>query len=185
MRGLGTALGAGDGVVLARQPNAAACRRPHLAHDRDRLFQRGDALAGGQARAGVGRDGFQEATGAKAELHPAAGDQVQRGDAAGEDDGMTQREVGDVGGDLHALGLRGDDGQQSPGVHQARLVRVVLETDEVEADLLGQLCQRDHAGGVVDRGGQERAEDQLVAVVHGSPSPVGGSLASKTTSLNK
>jgi len=46
-------------------------------------------------------------------------------------------------------------------------VRVVLHADEVEADPVADLGQREDLGDPVGRGSDERAEEQLVAVIHG------------------
>ena len=62
--------------------------------------------------------------------------------------GLAQRQVGDVRRDRTVGGLRGDDGQQRPRVEERRLVRVVLEGDEVEPGELGELRERDDGLGI-------------------------------------
>ena len=54
----------------------------------------------------------------------------------------------DVRSDPDVRRLRRDDGEQRPGVEERRLVGVVLEADEVEADEVGQLRELDDAVGV-------------------------------------
>ena len=66
---------------------------------------------------------------------------------------------------MQALRPRGDVREQRPGVEERRLVRVVLEGDEVKTHVLAQLCERDDVLRALVLGGDERAERQLVAVV--------------------
>ena len=79
----------------------------------------------------------------------------------------------------HPLGSGGDEGQQRPRVQEPRLVRVVLEGDQVEARPVGELRQGDDAVGVAGGRGDEHAEAQWVpAIAHGPHSSA--SLASST-----
>ena len=53
-----------------------------------------------------------------------------------------QRDVEHVGGDADALGPRRDEGHERPRVQERRLVRVVLEGDQVESGGLGRLTEQ-------------------------------------------
>ena len=90
----------------------------------------------------------QNAPGAEPELDPAAAEDVEAGGAAGEHDRRAQRQVGDVGRDADVGGRRRDDRQQRPGVEEARLVRVVLEADEVQPGDVGEPRELDHGVGL-------------------------------------
>ena len=110
--------------------------------------------------------GSQNPSRAQAEIHAAAGDEIQRRDALGQHDGWAQRQVGDVERDAQAGAPRSDDREQGPGVGMAGLVGVVLDADEVQAADLGDLGQQEHlveVGGVRRR---EQPESQLLPVIH-------------------
>ena len=136
VRGGGPALRAADVVVLAvdLEPCALALV-PDPADDVDRLRERVDGLAGREAAAAHGVDRIPEAAGAESELEATAAEQVEAGGGPREDRGRTQRQVGDVGREVDALGARRDPRQQRRRVVESRLVRVVLERDEVVAEM--------------------------------------------------
>ena len=147
VRRLRPALGPRDRVVLARKADPAT-----LGVQTSRMIAIAssnalDALPRRQLRPSVGCDRLQEPARPQAELNPPTGDQVERRHAASQYDRMTHRQVRHVGGDLHGLRVRGDDRQQRPRVEQPRLVRMVLQGDQVEPDLFGQLRQRDTRSG--------------------------------------
>ena len=172
VRGGGAALRAADVVVLAvdLEPGSLALV-PDPADDIDRLRERVDGLAGREAAAAHGVDGVPEAAGAEPELEATAAEQVEAGGGAREDGGRAQRQVGDVGREVDALGAGRDPREQRRRVVEARLVGVVLERDEVVAGCLGQFGEAHGRLRRVVRRGDEGAELQLVAVVH--PAPIG------------
>ena len=156
-----------DVVVLAVDADRGAACPPDTADDLDALPERVDALRRGEPGAAGRHDRVPEPSGAQAEVHPPAGDEVQGRDALGEDDGRAQRQVGDVERDPERGAARRDDREQGPGVGVAGLVRMVLDADEVETTDLGHLGEQQHPVevGRVRRG--EQPEPQLLPVVHG------------------
>jgi len=90
--------------------------------------------------------------------------------------GGTQRHVQHVGGDPDAVGPRRDEGHERPGVQERRLVRVVLEGDEVQARRLGHLREQNRRLGVRRGRGDEGAELEPMSVIHvrDDPSPERG-----------
>jgi hypothetical protein len=160
------ALGPGDLVVRAVEPDAAASAGvPDLADDLDRLAQRVDRLAGAEPASAHGLDRVPEPARADAELHPAAAEQVQAGHAAGQHGRLTQRQVQHVTRQGDALGPGRHVGHQRPGVEKRRLVRMILERDQVQPGRLGQLGELHHALGLLVARGEKDAERELMAVV--------------------
>ena len=124
--------------MLALDADAAArVGIPERADDVDRLLERLDRLAGRAARTAHRCDRVPESAAPEAQLQPPAGQKVQARRGAREHRGLAQRKVDDVAGQVHALGLGGDIGEQRPRVQERRLVGVVLEGDEIEPGLLG------------------------------------------------
>src|SRR5258707_252371 len=74
-------------------------------------------------------------------------------------------QVAVVGGHSDALGQSGHPAQQSPGIEKARLVGMVLEGDEVEAEPLTELRQLDRTAGRGVGGTDECCETQGMTVV--------------------
>ena len=103
---------------------------------------------GVRRRAAHRGDRVPERAGAQPELGPPAGEDVERRHRPRQHGGRAQRQVEDVGGERDPLGPRRDERQQRPGVQEPRLVRVVLEGDQVEAGPLGEHREGDDAAGV-------------------------------------
>src|SRR5690606_35934161 len=112
-----------------------------------------------------GRDPVPEGTGPDAELEATAAEDVERGRGPGEDGGRPQRQAEDVPAKPYPLGASSHIGQQRPGVQERRLVRVVLERDQVEPCPVGGDRQVEHVLWTAGTGGDERAEHQIVTVV--------------------
>jgi hypothetical protein len=160
------ALGAVHAVESPLDPERPPLARvPHAADDLDRLAQRRDPLAGRELRAAHALDRVPEAAGPQAQREAAARQQVQRGGGARQDGGLSQWQVQDVARDRDAGCGRRDPAEQRPRVVESRLVGVVLERDEVEPRLLGQLGEPHGLLGVAVGRSDERAEAQLLAVV--------------------
>ena len=178
------ALGADHPVELALDADAAACVGvPQLPDDVDRLLERAHALPRAQPASAHRLDGVPERAGAEAELDPPAAEQVEAGDAAGQDGGRAKRQVRHVRRQVHGAGAGRDVAEQRPGVEEARLVRVVLEGHQVEAHLLRQHGEPHGPLRVGVAGRRERPEGQVVAVVgHRRPSSPGSVLIAGTPS---
>ena len=148
-----------------------AARRPQRADHADRLAQRRHGLAGRTPRPAHGLDRVPERAGAQAELSPAAAEQVQAGHRPGQHGRRAQRQVGHVGREPDPAGAGGDVAEQRPGVQERRLVGVVLEGHQVQPGLLGEHGEPDGPLRVGRDRGDERPEQQRVAVVsHDRPS---------------
>jgi hypothetical protein len=161
-----------DPVVLALDQELAVAACPDCPDHVDRLVERVDALPRTQLRPAESGDGIPEGAGAEPELHPPTAQDVERRHAARQHDRRPQRQVRDVRRHTHAGRLRRDHGEKRPGVQEARLVRVVLEGDEVEPDDVGDPGELDHSACLRGDGGDERSEVQLATVVrHGSARP--------------
>ena len=156
---------AGDVVVLAVVADRAAPYRPGGADDVDGLRQRVDALTGRQLLAAVGRDRVPERARAKAELDPAAAEDVQRRHAPGQHDWRAQRQVGHVRRHPDVGRLGSDDRKQRPRVQELGLVRVVLEGDEVQPDDVGEASQLKHRRRLVGGRRDEDSELEVVSIV--------------------
>src|SRR5579863_8802074 len=71
------------------------------------------------------------------------------------------------GEQAHAPGPGGDVRQKCPGVEESRLVAVVLEADEVEAEPVGEFGHRQDLLVLAGVRRQGRTEDQLMpAIAH-------------------
>src|SRR5207253_5271754 len=125
---------AGELVELALETDAVLAT-PQEAYDLDRFLQRGHGFAGRAQRSVVGLDPIPETARAKAELEPAAAQDVERGGGFGEHGRWAQRDVGHVGEDGDPLSAHGNRCEQSPRVVEAALVGVILDPDQVEAEL--------------------------------------------------
>ena len=110
-------------------------------------------------------DRVPEAARPEAEGDATAREQVEARGGSREDGGLTQREVEHVSGDVHAFGARRHPGDEGPRVEEGRLVRVILKSDEVEAELLGELREGDRLLGRRRHGGDEGSELEGVSVV--------------------
>ena len=128
-------------------------------------LERLDRLARRAPRAAHRLDRVPEPAGAEAELEPAAGEQVEARRGARQHGRRPQREVEHVAGQPDALGLRGDPGQQRPGVEERRLVRVVLERDQVEPACSVSCASATTSLRTLVLRRDERAELELVSVV--------------------
>src|SRR5690606_40031488 len=124
-----------------------------------RLAQGVDTLPGGQAASTHGLDRIPECAGPNAQLEAAAAEDVERGGGTCEDGGWAQRQAGDVRGQVHVLRARGREGEQCRGVEERRLVRMVLERDEVQPAAVGRLDELEHTRGVL-RGRRDEGSEE-------------------------
>src|SRR5690606_3747711 len=95
-----------------------------------------------------------------------AAEQVEARRRPRDDGRRTHRHVEDAGGEPDAVGAAGDPAEQRPRLVEPRLVGVVLDRDEGEAELLRPDREVDGAVGRVVARGDEDAELERVAVVH-------------------
>ena len=161
-----TALGPDDPVVLTVDPHpAAGVGVPDRPDDLDRLRGRLDRLTRGPPLAAHRHDRVPERARSEPELEPAAAEQVEARRRPGQDRRRAEREIRHVRGDRDLHGLRGDVRHQRPGVEERRLVRMVLEGDQIQPELLAQLGELDHPTRVGVGRGDERAEGRFAAVV--------------------
>jgi hypothetical protein len=114
----------------------AAC--PNRPDHVDRLIERVDALSPAEPRSAQSCDRVPERAGAEAELDPPAAQDVETGDAPRQHHRGSQRQIRDVRRHPDVGRLRRDHRQQRPRVEEARLVRVILEGDQVEPDRIGE-----------------------------------------------
>ncbi len=169
--GTRAAPGARDVMVLATGPqDGAVVGVPDAADDVDGLLERVDTLARGQPGPSHRGDAVPECARAQAELGAAVRQEVEARCGAREHGRRPEREVGDVGRQVHALGARRDERQERPRVEEARVVGVVLEGHEVEPGLLAEDGEAHDVVGRARLRGEEGPEDEVVAVVaHGAP----------------
>jgi hypothetical protein len=114
---------------------------PHQTDHVDGLLGRFHRLAGGPPRTAHGHNGVPERSGSQAQLHPAAGEDVEGGGGLGQDGRRPKREAGHVGEEPDPGRPAGQVGDERPGVEESPLVGVVLDPDEVEAGLVRHLGQ--------------------------------------------
>ena len=170
-------LGAHHPVVLPGDPDpTTGLGVPQGPDDLDGLPHRLDRLPRRQTLPAHRLDRVPERSCPERELEAPAAEQVQARRRAGQHGRRPQREVDHVGGQVDSLGAGRGIRHQRPRVEERRLVGVVLERGEVEPGLLAELRQEDGLLRLLGRRGDERAEQQVVAVVaHRSPLPHGPS----------
>ena len=162
----GAASGAAEAVAGAVEARLAALLDvPQRPDHVDRLGQRVYALAGGEKAAAHGRDPLPERARAEPELGAAAAQAVERRDRPCDDGRVAERQVQHVRRDPYAGRTRGDERQERPRVEEPRLVRVILERDEVESRVVGERRERDDVAGVRRGRRHEHAELERVTVV--------------------
>src|SRR5208283_3218673 len=98
---------------------------PAGADDVDGLAERAAGLPGAAAGAAHSGDPVGERSRAEAELEAAAAEHVDGGGLLGEHDRRAQRQVGDVGEQVHVPGPGGQPGDQGEGVGEVVVVGMV------------------------------------------------------------
>ena len=164
VRRLGAEPRAIEPVVAAVEAQRAGVA-PARTQDRDRLLERLEALPGGQLRGAHRARGVEEAAAAEAGLEAPAAEQVERRRRLREHRRRAQRQVSDVLEDADPLGLAEDHAEQRQRVEVRRLVGVVLDAEQVVAELVGQARRLEHPVGVARVRDQEVAELYVVAVI--------------------
>src|SRR4051794_25968480 len=97
-------------------------------------------------------------------------EQIQRGRRLREHCGRAQRQVADVLEDADLLGLAENHTEQRERIEVRRLVRAVLDREQVIAEPVGKPRRLEHPAGVPRVRDQEVPELDLMAVVgHGGP----------------
>src|SRR5579864_7121914 len=163
-------MGRGRSRVRALEPvelsgeTEAMPAAPEQADDLDRLLEGADRLARSPNRSAIRLDPFPEPSGTHPELEPATAQHVERRGGLGQHGGRPKRKVGDVRKDRDAFGPHRDRYQKRPRVEEAALIGMVLDSDDVEAELVGehggfQRLRRRHRG-------DEHTEAHRLAVVH-------------------
>src|SRR5438093_8118438 len=160
---LGTRMRAGKPIELALEADTVL-PAPQKADHLDRLLDRRHGLSRRPHRPVVGLDPLPEASRAQAQLQAPVAQDVERRGGLGEHGRRAQRHVRDVGKETDARGPHRDRGQERPGVEEAALIRVVLDADDVEPELV----RRDRLSHrVLGRyGGDEYSEPDRLPVVH-------------------
>jgi hypothetical protein len=139
---------------------------PQGPDDGDRLLERLDRLTRVAPRPAHCPDRIPQGAGAQAELEAAAADDVQGSRCLRQHRRVAQRQVRDVGEDPHPRGLGSQGRHEHPGIEVPSLVGVILDADEVEAELVAEPDLVDDLGVVVRVGDWEEAELHRPAVVH-------------------
>jgi hypothetical protein len=124
-------------VVLAFEADRSLAA-PHEADYLDRLLERVHRFAARQHRAADRFDGVEASARAEPELDTPTRDEVERRRGLAENRGRAEREVGNVRKDVNLFGAHGHRREQRPRVDEPALVRVVLNTDQLETQLIGQ-----------------------------------------------
>jgi hypothetical protein len=114
---------------------------PKGADDLDPLLQCLERLTTGPQGTAHRPDRLPERTRTQPELEAAAREQVERGRLLAEQGGTAQREIGDVREDADAFRPRQLVSDQRERVQVAPLVRVILDPDQIEAELVGAPSQ--------------------------------------------
>ena len=162
------ALGSVHGVISAAVQRRAVTGIPDAADQVDRLGQCVDGLARAQAPTAHGLDGIPECTGAQPQIEASVAQQVERRRGAGDHRRRPQRQIEHVRRELDLRRHRGHVREQRPRVVESGLIRMVLEGDQVVAELLAQQGEGDRSVRLGVRRSDERAEPQWMPVIHSS-----------------
>jgi hypothetical protein len=166
MRRHGPPLRAPHGVELAAVQRLALFGVPDPVDDVDGLGHRIHRFARGESTPAHRLDGVPESAGAEAEAEAAAGEKIEGCGGPRQHRRLAQREVGDVRCELDRRCRRGDVRQQRPCVVEPRLIRVILEGDQVVAEALAVPRELDRSLRRRVPRRDERAELEVVTVVH-------------------
>ena len=134
--GCGAGMDAGELVAVAVEADPAALAVPERPNHRDRLLQRLQTLSRRQGRRSHCVCGLEEAARADAELESAVTQQVECRRRFGEHRRWPERQVGDGVEDAHRSRLGEDRGSQRHRVEVARLVGMVLDAEQVVAEVV-------------------------------------------------
>jgi hypothetical protein len=138
---------------------------PAGTQDRDGLLERLETLPGGEGRGPHRPCGVKEAAAAEAGLEAPAAELVERRRRLREHRWRAQRQVADVLEDADPLGLGENHAEQRERVEMRRLIRVVLDGEQVVAEPVGETRRLEHSVGIAGVRVQEVPELQWMAVV--------------------
>ena len=130
-----------------------------------------DRLARRAHRAAHRPDRIPERAGAETELEPTAAELIERGGLLGQHRRWPQGQVGDIGKDADLFGLAEDDRAQGQCVEVPAVVGVILDSDQVEPEIVENPRDLEGAVRIADRGIEEEAELNIVAVIRHVDSP--------------
>lgn len=134
----------------------------HSADHVDGLLEGVDRLARRAPWTADRPDRVPEATRTEAELNPSARQQIGGSGLLGDDRRAAQRQVGHIGKEPDPLGSCGQPRDQRERVEEAPLVRMVLDADQVETELIREPHRRQKLVDGVRVGTRENAELQSV-----------------------
>lgn len=152
-----------DGVMLPFERDRALAA-PVRADDLDRLLQRFERLTRCSRRAAERADRLPEAARAETEIEPTAGQHVEGRSLLRDHRRPAQRQVRDVGKEAHAFRPREQVADQRPRLEVPPLVRVVLDPDQIDAELVGAVRERTVELDVRARRNDAQAELERSAV---------------------
>ena len=115
----------------------SALAAPHQLDDVNRLLKGLHRFAWRSNRSTHCLDGVPKATGAQAQLEAAATQQVERSCGFRQYRRRTERKVCDIRKDGDPLRAHRNRGQQRPRVVEPTLVGMILDADQVEAEIVG------------------------------------------------
>jgi hypothetical protein len=110
---------------------------------------------------------------AETELEPAPAQLIERRRLLGQHRRRAEGQIGHVGEDANALRLAEEIADQRHRIEVLLLIGVILDADQVVAEVVEDVRNLDGALGVAGRGIEEETELQVVAVVGHRAPPVG------------
>lgn len=155
-----------------RRGSSSACPRnqkagsPEESDNRDRLFNGLHGFARTSDRPAHGANAVPEGAGPEAEFDPPPADHIQCRRGFRQHRGRTKGEVGNIRKETHPARHRHECRDQSPGIKEMTIVRVILDSQEVQTGTIRQLGEMPHPRGVNRRRLEAHAELDLASSVH-------------------
>ena len=107
-------------------------------HDLDRFLQGLEGLTWRAPGATIGDDALPEGARAKSQYYATPCDNVQGCRSLCQNGRRSQWSIGDVRKEPDVAGGRAEGRQQSPGIQESSVVWMVLDTDQIDAGLIGK-----------------------------------------------